>query len=213
MVCEFSSGYRDIKLKAIISKLDSLSEDSRAFWMTEILSHCGNKFGRFKYAQGFEQGLIEGFQNGLDEAKPKAEIPDYIDEWIEYCKKNNFNLLGALNPVGDFGEPIADSFKGNVQRCVKWALANSNTFADAWVNGYSVTKEKYYYVAIPVGGGVYQRLAITCSGELFLDSRNYHSIDKLIKHSRQSVLQITEGIIKESPLSWAWQFAKELECL
>ena len=32
MVCGFSSGDRDIKLKAVIGKLDSLSEDSRAIW-------------------------------------------------------------------------------------------------------------------------------------------------------------------------------------
>lgn len=37
------------------------------------------------------------------------------------------------------------------------------------------------------------------------------TMDKLIKHSRQSVQQLTEDKIKESPLSWAWQFAKELE--
>lgn len=87
----------------------------------------------------------------------------------------------------------------------------SNIFADAWVNGYKVVKEKYYYVAVPVGGGYYHRLAVSCSGEVFLDSRNYLSMDKLIKHSRQSVQQLTEDKIKGSPLSWAWQFAKELE--
>lgn len=197
-----------ITLKQVINKIEKMDSSHKFEWTYSILKSFGNEFISHIFKEAYEQGK---FDNAMEFSKPKVEIPDYIDEWIEYCKKNNFNLLGALNPVGDFGEPIADSFKGNVQRCVKWALANSNVFADAWVNGYSVTKEKHYYVAIPVGGGVYQRLAITCSGELFLDSRNYHSIDKLIKHSRQSVLQITEGIIKESPLSWAWQFAKELE--
>ena len=72
-------------------------------------------------------------------------------------------------------------------------------------------KETYYYVAIPVGKGMYNRLAVSCSGEVFLDTHNYLSMDKLIKHSRQSVQQLTEDKIKESPLSWAWQFAKELE--
>lgn len=197
-----------ITLKQVIKKIENMDSSHKFEWTYSILKSFGNEFISHIFKEAYEQGK---FDNAMEFSKPKVEIPDYIDEWIEYCKKNNFNLLGALNPVGDFGEPIADSFNGNVQRCVKWALANSNVFADAWVNGYSVTKEKHYYVAIPVGGGVYQRLAITCSGELFLDSRNYHSIDKLVKHSRQSVLQITEGIIKESPLSWAWQFAKELE--
>ena len=197
-----------ITLKQVINKIEKMDSSHKFEWTYSILKSFGNEFISHIFKEAYEQGK---FDEAMEYSKPKVEIPDYIDEWIEYCKKNKFNLLGALNPVGDFGEPLADSFKGNVQRCVKWALANSNIFADAWVNGYSVTKEKHYYVAIPVGGGVYQRLAITCSGELFLDNRNYHSIDKLIKHSRQSVLQITEGIIKESPLSWAWQFAKELE--
>lgn len=197
-----------ITLKQVINKIEKMDSSHKFEWTYSILKSFGNEFISHIFKEAYEQGK---FDEAMEYSKPKVEIPDYIDEWVEYCKKNKFNLLGALNPVGDFGEPLADSFKGNVQRCVKWALANSNVFADAWVNGYSVTKEKHYYVAIPVGGGVYQRLAITCSGELFLDSRNYHSIEKLIKHSRQSVLQITEGIIKESPLSWAWQFAKELE--
>lgn len=197
-----------ITLKQVLNKIKNMDDAHKFEWVYSLLKEFGSEVTSKVYHEGYEQGK---FDNAMEFSKPKVEIPDYIDEWIEYCKKNNFNLLGALNPVGDFGEPIADSFKGNVQRCVKWALANSNVFADAWVNGYSVTKEKHYYVAIPVGGGVYQRLSITCSGELFLDTHNYHSMDKLIKHSRQSVLQITEGIIKESPLSWAWQFAKELE--
>lgn len=160
------------------------------------------------YHDGYEQGK---FEEAIKFSTPQVEIPTNISEWIVYCKENNFNLLGALSPVGDFGEPLANSFKGDAIKCAKWAMANSNIFADAWVNGYKVKKETYYYVAIPVGGGFYNRLAVNCSGEVFLDTRNYLSIDKLIKHSRQSVQQLTEDKIKESPLSWAWQFAKELE--
>jgi len=46
---------------------------------------------------------------------------------------------------------------------------------------------------------------------LALDDHNYYSIDKLIEHTKNSTTQITEKMIKDSPLSWAWQFAKELE--
>ena len=37
------------------------------------------------------------------------------------------------------------------------------------------------------------------------------SLDKLKQHTRQTKIQLTEKMIKESALSWAWQFAKELE--
>lgn len=199
---------KDITIKQVLTKIKDMDEKHKVEWVYSLLKEFGSEVTSKLYHEGYEQGK---FDEALKFSTPQVEIPSNISEWIVYCKENNFNLLGALSPVGDFGEPLADSFKGDVIKCAKWAMANSNIFADAWVNGYKVKKEKYYYVAIPVGEGVYNRLCVTCSGEIFLDTHNYHSMDKLIKHSRQSVLQLTEGMIKESPLSWAWQFAKELE--
>lgn len=80
-----------------------------------------------------------------------------------------------------------------------------------WLNGYSVRKEKYYYVAVPVELGRFKRLFILGSGEVALGDRNYESLELLKKHSRQATFQLTEEMIKKSSLSWAWQFAKELE--
>lgn len=199
---------KDITLKQVLNKIKDMDEKHKVEWVYSLLKEFGSEVTSKLYHEGYEQGK---FDEALRFSTPQVEIPTNISEWIVYCKENNFNLLGALSPVGDFGEPLADSFKGDVIKCAKWAMANSNIFANAWVNGYKVKKEKYYYVAIPVGEGVYNRLCVTCSGEIFLDTHNYHSMDKLIKHSRQSVLQLTEGMIKESPLAWAWQFAKELE--
>lgn len=199
---------KDITLKQVLNKIKDMDEKHKVEWVYSLLKEFGSEVTSKLYHEGYEQGK---FDEALRFSTPQVEIPTNISEWIVYCKENNFNLLGALSPVGGFGEPLADSFKGDVIKCAKWAMANSNIFADAWVNGYKVKKEKYYYVAIPVGEGVYNRLCVTCSGEIFLDTHNYHSMDKLIKHSRQSVLQLTEGMIKESPLAWAWQFAKELE--
>lgn len=199
---------KDITLKQVLNKIKDMDEKHKVEWVYSLLKEFGSEVTSKLYHEGYEQGK---FDEALRFSTPQVEIPTNISEWIVYCKENNFNLLGALSPVGDFGEPLADSFKGDVIKCAKWAMANSNIFADAWVNGYKVKKEKYYYVAIPVGEGVYNRLCVTCSGEIFLDTHNYHSMDKLIKHSKQSILQLTEGMIKESPLSWAWQFAKELE--
>lgn len=199
---------KDITLKQVLNKIKDMDEKHKVEWVYSLLKEFGSEVTSKLYHEGYEQGK---FEEAIKFSTPQVEIPTNISEWIVYCKENNFNLLGALSPVGDFGEPLADSFKGDVIKCAKWAMANSNIFADAWVNGYKVKKEKYYYVAIPVGEGVYNRLCVTCSGEIFLDTHNYHSMDKLIKHTKQSILQLTEGMIKESPLSWAWQFAKELE--
>lgn len=204
----YDSGKFNITLKKVIRRIEGLDEVSKTEWVSEILQKLGRNATARAYHDGYEKGR---FNEAIENSTPQAEIPSNISEWIVYCKENNFNLLGALSPVGDFGEPLANSFKGDAIKCAKWAMANSNIFADAWVNGYKVKKETYYYVAIPMGKGMYNRLAVNCSGEVFLDTHNYLSMDKLIKHSRQSVQQLTEDKIKESPLSWAWQFAKELE--
>lgn len=199
---------KDITLKQVLNKIKDMDEKHKVEWVYSLLKEFGSEVTSKLYHEGYEQGK---FEEAIKFNTPQVEIPTNISEWIVYCKENNFNLLGALSPVGDFGEPLANSFKGDAIKCAKWAMANSNIFADAWVNGYKVKKEKYYYVAIPVGKGMFNRLAVNCSGEVFLDTHNYLSMDKLIKHSRQSVQQLTEDKIKESPLSWAWQFAKELE--
>lgn len=213
MVCEFSSGYRDIKLKAIISKLGSLSEDSRAIWMTEILSHCGNNFGSFKYAQGFEQGLLEGFQNGLSEAKQEkspVQVPLVIANWIEYCKELNIDLIHSMNPNHKIFTPHV-AFKEKADVIFYWILDNSELYARAFLDGYEVKPEKRYSIAVPVGDGRYNRVIVSTNGNVILDSHNYVSLDKLRKHDRQSLIPLTEELVKNSELAWAWQFATEME--
>lgn len=213
MVCGFSSGDRGIKLKAVISKLDSLSDDSRAIWMTEILSHCGNKFGGFKYAQGFEQGLLEGFQNGLNEAKSEnipVEVPKVVANWIEYCKELNIDLIHSMNPNHSIFN-IHVEFKERADAIFYWILDNSELYARAFLDGYEVKPEKRYSIAIPVGNGWYNRVIVSINGNVSLDSHNYVSLDKLRRHDRQSRIPLTEDLIKNSELAWAWQFATELE--
>ena len=137
-------------------------------------------------------------------------IPRVIAEWIEYCKSCSITLYGALDPVDKFGMSIAETFNGDALKCAKWARSNSNDFAYAWVNGYEVD-EKYYYVAIPIENGRYRRLVVLSSGRVALGDHTYESLELLKKHSRQAYGKLTEKMIKDSPLSWAWQFAKELE--
>ena len=140
-----------------------------------------------------------------------VEIPKHIADWIEYCKSKQFTILGALSPIGKFGEGLANDFEGDVSACVVWAEENSEMFVSAWVNGYTIKKEKHYYIAVPVGKGVYNRVCIDNEGKVYLHSCGYSSIKNLIKLERKATIPITEEAIKNSPLSWAWQFAKELE--
>lgn len=141
--------------------------------------------------------------------KRAIKIPKEIGEWIEYCNSHAFTIYGALEPNDYYSKKFADTFDGDAKKCVKWARMNSNDFAYAWVNGYEV-EEKYYYVAIPIEHGYYRRLIVLSSGRVALGDSNYESLELLKKHSRQASDKLTEKMIKDSPLSWAWQFAKEL---
>lgn len=142
--------------------------------------------------------------------KITLKIPREIGEWIEYCKSNSFTIYKALYPVDRFGELIGETFEGDVSKCALWARMNSNEFAYAWVKGYEID-EKYYYVAIPIEHGHYRRLVVLSSGRVALGETDYTSIDLLKDYSIKSNEKLTERMIKDSPLSWAWQFAKELE--
>ena len=142
--------------------------------------------------------------------KIKIKIPREIGDWIEYCKHNAFTIYGALEPNDYYSKKFADTFDGDTEKCIKWARMNSNDFAYAWVNGYEVD-EKYYYVAIPIEHGYYRRLVVLSSGRVTLGYIDYDSIDKLKKQAIKVNEKLTEKMIKDSPLSWAWQFAKELE--
>lgn len=68
---------------------------------------------------------------------PKTVIPCYIADYIEKVKsEGDLTVVGAVNEAPD--GPIRD-----------WLfLERVNTFAKAWVNGYTVEKEPRYTVRI-----------------------------------------------------------------
>lgn len=78
----------------------------------------------------------------------KQLVPQHVADWIDYCKANDFLLLGALEPVGRFGEDLADDYKGNIPKTMSWVKRNQDEFARAWLNGYEVEQPTKYSVQI-----------------------------------------------------------------
>ena len=77
---------------------------------------------------------------------PKPAIPQFVADWIKYCKFTNVNLGRALF--------ISDidfyNYKGQ-EDCSKLkeflgTETNQEIFARAWLDGYEVEKEKRYRV-------------------------------------------------------------------
>ena len=70
----------------------------------------------------------------LDEPE-RVQIPQFVADWIEACKENNIiSLSGAFEYA-----------KGEVETWLS-SWGNQETFAIAWIYGYTTKKEKQYYV-------------------------------------------------------------------
>lgn len=81
----------------------------------------------------------------IDEPQ-KVTVPQFVADWIEYCKENHLTITGAFEPVSEHGIGLAETFKGSAYKCTRWALDNQNLFARAWLDGYEVEEEKQYIV-------------------------------------------------------------------
>lgn len=78
--------------------------------------------------------------NQLDEPKP-VKVPQFVADWIEYCKIKKISLAHAL-----YRSDEAEN--KSVYRWIVECLENQETFARAWLDGYEVEKEKRYLVKI-----------------------------------------------------------------
>ena len=129
--------------------------ESRAFNIGDIDLACGLSYTKH---------II----NQIDEPK-KVTIPKFVAEWIEETEKihNNLSWVWFSNP---------DSDKLN-----DWLKNHTETFMRAWLDGYTVEKEKLYTVEIPNNGGTLVLASIRYAIQL-VDS-NKHFPGKFTKES------------------------------
>lgn len=125
-----------------------------------------------------------------DQQKP--EIPQFVAEWIEYCKKRALTLKGLFSN-SDMPAKIFDWIFGSDENC--------RLMAEAWINGYTVKKEKLYTVEIPnpniignehtvlMKNGFGQIVMLRVCGDDWRTDKGY---------------QITESEIRKD-FDWAWR--------
>ena len=72
----------------------------------------------------------------LDEPQ-KVVIPQFVADWIEECKNDDFHLFGAMEAISL-----------NQKKLDYWFREDDNMelFARAWLDGYEVEKEKRYTI-------------------------------------------------------------------
>lgn len=74
----------------------------------------------------------------LDEAQ-KVTIPQFVAEYIEFKRKYDFHVYGAMRKIEDHYD----------KRVPEWFYeGNIETFIRAWLDGYEVEEEKRYTVKI-----------------------------------------------------------------
>ena len=72
----------------------------------------------------------------LDEPQ-KVVIPQFVADWIEECKNDDFHLFGAMEAISL-----------NQKKLDYWFREDDNMelFSRAWLDGYEVEKEKRYTI-------------------------------------------------------------------
>lgn len=121
----------EIKLKDVIKRIKCFDLVTKAVWVNEILNDLGSGFGMYKYHEGYKQGKLEGAME-----REKVVVPQFVADWIERSKQEKRNIRNALNNGGE------------KMRLWFLDLENYDTFVRAWLDGYTVGKEKRYLVKI-----------------------------------------------------------------
>ena len=75
------------------------------------------------------------------EEKNLVELPDKVAKYLEYMRKGNYTLLGAL------GVRANDKYARNLIGDYLGSKYNQEKFARAWLDGYK-TEEKLYKVKL-----------------------------------------------------------------
>lgn len=164
----------------------------------------------FKVEKEYNRGFRDGLNNSIPvireiDAPERPVVPQYVADWIEWCKRNKVSLLGGFSAIDELGLAICNDKKVKSLDASKWATRNQETFAKAWFFGYEVEKEKLYRVELPNPNG-FIRLVLCkdCDGKLFVATFSGGDCWETFGKCK-----LTESEIKKD-FEWAWQFAKEV---
>lgn len=135
----------------------------------------------------------------LDEPQ-KPFVPQFVADWIEYCKRHNFTLFGCLDPVDNFEVLVSEDFEGDARKCIVWCRSASDKVARAWLDGYTVEKEKRYFVKVKGMEEGYNILNYRTSADKWFFSGETEPLDYHTKHTRKELEQAGFGEVFDNPL-------------
>lgn len=123
----------------------------------------------------------------------KVTVPQYIADWIEYCKTNGIALGYALYCSGKVSDKKAYDW-------IVESLENQETFARAWIDGYTVDKEKRYLVKMKDLETGFNFLNRHKRENYWLFSSKDESVTYEVHHTRKELEEAGFGEVFNSPL-------------
>ncbi|CJV11228.1 DUF1642 domain-containing protein [Streptococcus pneumoniae] len=125
----------------------------------------------------------------VDKSKIKVVVPQCVAEYIEFKKKNNFHVYGAMRVIEDhYDKKVPDWFYEN----------NIEKFCLAWLDGYEVEKEKRYFVKIK--GNIKGNMLVY--GELlkrYFFTKNFSLDNVIYSHTRKELEDANFGWVFDCP--------------
>lgn len=143
-------------VRNVIARLRELPLHDRDVWLKAIMDEFEEDFSHSIWREGYEQGKFEGAWVGeqlKDADKIRRElnrpvVPQFVADWIKYCKFTNVNLQNALL-VGDvYFYNYANQKDFSKLKEFLDTENNPELFARAWLDGYEVEEESKYTVKI-----------------------------------------------------------------
>lgn len=112
----------------------------------ELIEYCESLKGDLnKFINAIDVNKIIKKIEQLDEPQ-KPVVPQFVSDWIEECKNDDFHLFGAMEDISS-----------NQKKLDYWFREDDNMelFARAWLDGYEVEEEKIYTVKVKAFLGQY----------------------------------------------------------
>lgn len=183
-----------LKLKDIISRMKQLFPLSRSEWIDEIKKEFGEEFCLWKYKAGYEQGKLEGIVE-----REKVTIPQFVADWIKYCKNTNVTMTRALL-VGEVDFYNYANQK-DLSRLTDFFIdgKNQKIFARAWLDGYEVEKEKRYLVKMKGILKANEVLNYKINEEKWVISSGVESTFYRTRHTRKELKDAGFGWVFDCP--------------
>lgn len=155
-----------------------------------------SSYEMYVFGYGIARKEILEDLNQLDEPI-KVVVPKFVAEWLETCKENA-SLADCLQCQYFSASEDGDVYA--TEKVENWVFENDNDklLANAWVNGYEVETEQFYYVCDPT-------------------TKQYLGVDKvsneafwLLSHNSGARTPLTEQEIKAIDERY-WPFAVKVD--